>query len=205
MQQYAVADSRWEFINDVIYHDYVTAFGYALRGRPWLPFMGGLFIWGKPGGTGLSQGGLLGGEKPGEQLVRFMRYFSDCRRQFGLKYLNHGGRLRDPQVKTDLPLIDRDWQTKQVRAIITSAWEAADGDVGCFFMNISNEPQTFEYVIDLSRCALDSMGTYTVTKHVHEEEAATLDERNDGKHAAAESLESGKVLMVQFSPRGDQP
>lgn len=85
-------------------------------------------------------------------------------------------------------------------AVITSAWEAAGGNIGCFFMNISNEPQTYEYVIDLLYYALESMGTYTVVKHVLGHQPTTVDASNAGKLASGDTLESANVFMIEFSP-----
>ena len=85
-------------------------------------------------------------------------------------------------------------------AIITSAWEAGDGDIGCFFMNISNEPQAFEYEIDLARFALDSLGTYTVTKRELGRDTI-LHDRNLGKVTTRDSLDSAKLFLIEFKKR----
>ena len=203
LQQTAANDSMLETIRDVVYHDYVTSLGYDLGGRVVRPFIGSLFITGAPGPTG------LGGERLStDPAVHLLRYLSDCRRHFGRKYVNLGARLRNPRVLTDLPLIERGSGARAMPAVISSAWEAGDGDVGCFFMNISDQPRTFEYEIDLSRFALDALGTYKVTQHRMDWAVTTptrmeirvqLEENNNGRLSRTASLAPGKLFMIQFS------
>jgi len=204
LQQRAANDSMLEMIRDVVYHDYVTSLGYDLAGRRVLPFIGSLFITGASGPTSVDN--LSARDSP---TLRLLRYLSNCRRHFGGEYVNLGARLRDPQVLTDLPLVERGRGTRSMPAIIASAWEAGDGDVGCFFMNISDEPQTFEYKIDLSRFALDVLGAYTVTQHRMDESMATptmeelcvqLESHNSGRLSRTARLMPGKLFMIQFSP-----
>ncbi len=198
LQQYSTNDSMYAHIRDVVYHDYVAALGFGLRGRPLLPFIGSIFITGAPGPTGLNGENLLGGEKPNAGALALLHYLSDCRRQFARKYLNLGARLRDPRIFTELPLIDRGGMARLMPAVITTAWEAADGDVACFFMNISNEAREFKYAIDLSRFALDSVGTYTVTRH-ELGETTVVEQQNAGRLRRTASLERAKLFMIQFS------
>ncbi|MDP6060153.1 MAG: DUF6259 domain-containing protein, partial [Pirellulaceae bacterium] len=198
LQQHSANDSMLEYIRDVVYHDYVTSLGYHLAGRVVRPFVGSLFITGAPGPTGVGNERLRT-----DPTVRLLRYLSDCRRHFARKYVNLGARLRNPNVLTELPLVERGSGARSMPAIITSAWEAGDGDVGCFFMNISDEPQTFEYEIDLSRFALDALGTYKVTRHKMDWAVTTptlmeirvqLEASNNGQLNRTASLAPGKLF-----------
>jgi hypothetical protein len=198
LQQFSTHDSRDTHIRDVVYHDYVSALGFAWGGRPFVPFAGSLFIHGMPGPTGLGDPGNLGGDAPNEQIVRFLHYLSDCRRRFALKYINHGARLRNPKVLTELPMIDRGAGARPMPAVITSAWEAGDGDIGCFFLNISDEQRTVEYEIDLGRFALDSMGTYNVTRH-ELSASVVLETENKGTLRRADTLAPATMILIEFS------
>jgi len=69
--------------------------------------VGGLYLAGVYGPTKLKGSQNLGGDRPNPDRLKFVHYLSDCRRAFGVKYLNLGARLRDPVILTDLPLVDR--------------------------------------------------------------------------------------------------
>jgi len=201
--QSSTGDTRGEFIRDVVYHDYMLTFGYNWHSRPLVPFAGGLFLAGAQGPFEICEK-YLSGETPNEQVLMFLHYLSDCRRQFGVKYVNLGARLRDPEIRTELPLVNRGWLTQPTRAVITSAWEAADGDVGCFFMNVCDEPQEFAYEIDLARFELyEPLGTYTVTKHKLGR-TETIGRANGGKYSDSAKLDSGRLMMIQFSADGTE-
>ena len=157
------------------------------------------------GPTNLASKNNIGGDQPNPDRLNFIHYLSDCRQAFGIKYLNLGARLRNPVILTNLPLIDRGQKRsgkrlKPMPAIITSAWEAGDGDIGCFFMNLSNEPQAFEYEIDLSRFALDSLGTYTIAKRQLGQDTI-LHDSNPGQVRTEDELESTKLFLIEFQKR----
>ena len=205
LQQYSTADTRGEFISQVIYHDYLQTYGYAYLSQPFFPYVGSLYLSGVYGPTNLASKNNIGGDEPNPGRLKFIHYLSNCRQAFGIKYLNLGARLRNPLILTDLPLIDRGQKRsgerlKPTPAIITSAWEAGDGDIGCFFMNISNERQAFEYEIDLSRFALDSLGTYTVTKRQLGQDTI-LHDSNPGRVRTEDELESNKLFLIEFQKR----
>ena len=88
---------------------------------------------------------------------------------------------------------------KKMSAVVTSAWQAADGDIGCFFMNISEQPQQFEYEIDLAKFELESLGTYSVTKH-ELGQINSLAKSNAGRLTGTDSLDGAKVMMIEFTP-----
>ena len=67
-------------------------------------------------------------------------------------------------------------------------------------MNISDKDRAFEYEIDLSRFALESMGTYVVTRHVLGGRTV-LNENNPGKLSAKDRLGAGKLFMIEFNPK----
>ena len=189
----------------MIYHDYIQTCGYAHLSQPFVPYVGWLYLAGVYGPTKLKSKKNLGGDEPNPDRLKFMHYLSDCRRTFGVKHLNLGARLRDPVILTDLPLVDRGQKRggarmRPVPAVITSAWEAGDGDIGCFFMNISEKTQTFEYEIELSRFALESMGTYSVIKRELGRDK-TLHEDNPGIPRMRDTLETGKLFLIEFRPR----
>ena len=194
-------DSKLDFIRSVVYHDYLATVCTNMGDGPLIPFVGSLFVAGaETGPLGVASKCLLDTETPDEKALGFLHYLSDCRHEFGFKYINLGARLRDPEILTELPMIDRGKNAKKMPAVVTSAWQAGDGDVGCFFMNISEEPREFEYEIDLARCALESMGTYNVTKH----ELGTtteLEEESTGRLTRTDSLQPGKLFMIEFSLR----
>ena len=128
---------------------------------------------------------------------------ADVRVERGLKYVNLGTRLRNPGICTELPLVNRGFSTQPTRAVITSAWEAGDGDIGCFFMNVSEKPQTFAYEIDLARFELEHLGTYAVTRY-ELGQTRMLAKENPGKLAGTDSLEAGKMMMVEFSRKSEK-
>jgi len=193
-------DSMEDFINSVVYHDYLATVCTNMPDGPLIPFVGSLFVAGaETGPLGVSSKYLLDTETPDEKALGFLHYLSDCRREFGLKYVNLGARLRDPEIRTELPMIDRGKNAKKMPAVITSAWQAGDGDIGCFFMNISEQPQQFEYEIDLARFELESLGTYSVTKH-ELGRTKPLAKSNPGRLTGTDSLDAAKVMMIQFTP-----
>jgi len=196
LAQESTGDTRGEFIRDVIYHDYMLTFGYTWHGRPLVPFAGGLFLAGAPGPFEICEK-YLSGETPNAKVLAFLHYLSDCRREFGLKYVNLGARLRNPEIRTELPLVNRGYSTQPTRAVITSAWEAGDGDIGCFFMNVSEVPQEFTYEINLAKFELDQLGDYSVTKN---ELGRTifLSKNNHGSLTGTDTLEPGKMMMFEF-------
>ena len=198
LAQYATNDTRGELIRDVIYHDYMLTFGYYWISRPLVPYAGGLFIAGAQGPFHICEK-YLSGQTPDANALTFLHYLSDCRRQFGVKYLNLGARLRNPPITTELPLVNRGYKTQPTRAVISSAWEAGDGDIGCFFMNVSGEPQEFDYEIDLARFELyEPLGTYAVTKYELGRKTL-LEEKNRGKVTGSDRVEPGKMMMIEFS------
>ena len=196
-------DTRGEFIRRVIYHDYISTFctRWDGRDRPFVAFLGPFYVFGRTGGPRAFIA--YDNWKLPDEKVAYVHYLSDCRQQFGWKYLNLGARLRDAQMLTKLPVIDRGGRgAKPMPAVITSSWQATGNgdDIGCFFMNISEEAQEFKYEIDLSRFALDSVGTYKVKKYTLGN-CSVLDERNPGKLSGEDRLESGKLFMIEFSLR----
>ena len=194
-------DSMIEFIRSVVYHDYLATVCTNMVKGPVVPFIGSQFVAGAESGPlGIAGIHHLGSDTPDEKVLGFLHYLSDCKREFGCKYLNLGARLRDPEIRTDLLMIDRGENVRQMPAVITSAWQAGDGDIGCFFMNISDQPRQFEYEIDLSRFALNSIGTYLVTKQ-ELGRSIVLEKQNAGVVRRKDQLESGKLLLIQFSAK----
>jgi len=190
-----VSTGRAQFIKDVVYHDYLTTICGEWHQRPVVPYLGSLFIAGQTiGPLGLGEKYL--NETPDEKVLGFLHYLSDCRREFGLKYVNLGARLRNPRITTPLPTVDASSET--LPAVITSAWEAGDGDIGCFFMNISDQTQEFTFEIDLATFELDRLGKYAVTKWELGRQTPVA-AQNSGWLTGTDSLESGKMMMFEFS------
>ncbi|MCL5103183.1 MAG: DUF6259 domain-containing protein [Armatimonadetes bacterium] len=198
LQQYNKADVLPVY--DVVYHDYISTYGYNWQDpRPFLPYVGSIYLAGVQGPTGLASA--IYGDNPDIRRLKFLQYLSACRREFAGKYLNLGARLRDPKVLTQLPMVDRGQDAKPRPAVIASAWESNDGDIGCFFMNISDKTLTFDYKIDLATCALEKLGTYTVTRHELGSKTV-IEQGNSGSLLKSDTLGSGKLLMIQLSAVG---
>ena len=193
-----LSTGRAQFIRDVIYHDYLTTICAEWHQRPVVPYLGSLFIAGQTQGPlGLGEKH-LSGKTPDEKLLGFLHYLSDCRREFGVKYVNLGARLRNPRILTELPMVDPGRGEAALPAVITSAWEAGDGDIGCFFMNISGQPHEFEYKIDLARFEIGPLATYTVTKYELGRKGS-LGAKNRGTLTGKDRLEGAKMMMIEFS------
>ena len=188
------------YVRDVVYHDYLTTICREWHGRPVVPYLGSLFTAGQTQGPlGLGEKH-LSGETVDQEVLGFLHYLSNCRREFGMKYVNLGARLRNPEIRTQLPTVDPGRDGAPLPAVITSAWEAGDGDIGCIFMNISEESQEFEFAIDLARFEVGPLATYAVTKHELGHKSS-LAENNSGTLTASDILEGGKMMMIEFSPK----
>ena len=194
-----LAEYGTNYVRDVVYHDYLTTICKEWRGRPVVPYLGSVFIAGQTQGPlGLGEKH-LSGETPDEEVLTFMHYLSDCRHEFGMKYVNLGARLRNPGVRTDLPTVQPSKDGTPLPAVITSAYQAGDGNIGCFYMNISDASQEFIYDIDLERFELyEPLSTYTVTKYELGRQSF-LAKKNQGKLTGTDTLEHGKMMMIQFS------
>ena len=138
-----------------VYHDYTMLFGGqmnrtapCIQGRWWL-------LGNQNGWHNIEH---AYADPPNDTFRRDGEYYRGllrCHHEFGRPYLVYGRMLRMPRVTGDLPTVtgQSSYGPYTIPAVEGSAWQAPDGSVGIFFLNYADEPQQFEWAVDLEEGA----------------------------------------------------
>ena len=100
-------------------------------------------------------------------------------------------------------MIERGRGTEPMPAVITSAWQAADGDLGFAFMNISDEQQEFEYELNLpdyfQDCQMPTEMKYTLVKR-ELGKSTTLESPGNKIFHGKDVLKPARMFLLELTP-----
>lgn len=139
-----------------IYHDYQLFFGRKITtgmDEPEFSMNAGYsFNLGSQFGRYFIHGNGIDADNAGNtQKTAFLKSLVESKRA-AKEFLNLGRMMRPPQMLSELPeLTAAVWYKKQkvtLPAVLCSAWQAANGDIGLVFVNCSYDPLEFTYQID---------------------------------------------------------
>ncbi|MEI8012839.1 MAG: DUF6259 domain-containing protein, partial [Candidatus Omnitrophota bacterium] len=189
-----------------VYHDYGMIFGGSVnnsspcvQGRWWL--MGNQNGWHNvEGAYAVPPTDFYRTEA--KYYLRLLR----CHREFGLPYLGYGRMLRMPRITTAMPVVTHDGPGRNsgqpvytVPAVEGSAWQAADGTVGIFFLNYSGEPQEFTWTMDLGEAAGWGAGDkLRLSQWMEEGGLQAAQEINGGKLNRSVKMEGRGILALKL-------
>jgi len=160
-----------------VYHDYQVCYGRTISGSDFTADGGKPFY--------MKVGNLF---NMGAQIGRFFVAFDECfpledgqeqafkfvkkvvaYKKLGHRYLTLGEMMRPPNIVTVLPVVETSVRLRypaSLPAVLSSAWRAADGKTGIFFINISGSTIVFEaeipvreygYGADVRACSLNKI------------------------------------------------